>query len=70
MLDSGDIEDRRTVARELDRACTEAGFLYIRGPQSDPAVFRRLADRARLYFALDHETKMQSYIGRSENHSG
>ena len=28
------------------------------------------APRAAVYFALDRETKMRSYIGRSANHSG
>jgi len=63
-------EDRLSVARELDRACAEAGFLYISGAQLEGALFHRLLMRARAYFALDHETKMASYIGNSENHSG
>jgi len=63
-------EDRLAVARELDRACTEAGFLYITGTQLDYAVLRRLLARAEAYFALDHDAKMASYIGLSKNHSG
>lgn len=62
--------DRLQVAHDLDRACAEAGFLYIRGSQFDGALSRRLVDRARAYFALDHATKMRSYIGLSVNHSG
>lgn len=69
-LSSDRLEDRLGVARELDRACTESGFVYIRGEQFDRALFDRLLERAKLYFALDHETKMKSYIGLSENHSG
>ncbi|CDO35152.1 isopenicillin N synthase family oxygenase [Novosphingobium sp. KN65.2] len=69
-LDSDRIEDRMAVAHELDRACAQAGFLYIKGAQFDPDLFGRLVDRAKTYFALDHETKMASYIGHSENHSG
>lgn len=69
-LGSNRLADRLAVARELDRACADAGFLYIRGEQFDGALFDRLAARAKAYFALDHETKMKSYIGRSENHSG
>jgi len=63
-------EDRLAVARELDRACAEAGFLYIAGVQLDGTLFLRLLARAKAYFALDHDAKMASYIGRSENHSG
>lgn len=70
LLDSENIEDRLSVVRDLDRACVEAGFLYIKGAQFDRALFDRLLERAKLYFALDEEAKMKSYIGLSENHSG
>jgi isopenicillin N synthase-like dioxygenase len=69
-LASDRLEDRLCVARQLDRACAGAGFLYITGAQLDGAPFRRLVARARAYFALDLDTKMKSYIGNSENHSG
>ncbi|MDT0508501.1 2-oxoglutarate and iron-dependent oxygenase domain-containing protein [Novosphingobium sp. MMS21-SN21R] len=64
------LEDRVAVARELDRACADAGFLYIKGAQLDRALFDRLLTRAKAYFALPVETKMARYIGLSENHSG
>lgn len=70
LLDSDRLEDRIAVARELDRACADAGFLYIKGKQFNGALFDRLLARAKAYFALDHGTKMKSYIGLSENHSG
>jgi len=69
-LDSERLEDRLAVALELDRACADAGFLYIQGAQLDRALFGRIVARAKAYFALDRETKMKSYIGLSENHSG
>lgn len=69
-LDSDRVEDRLAVARDLDRACVEAGFLYIQGAQFNLALFDRLVARAKAYFALDDATKMRSYIGLSENHSG
>jgi isopenicillin N synthase-like dioxygenase len=69
-LRSGATADRLAVARELDRACAEVGFLYITGEQLDLTLFRRLEDQAKRYFALDHDAKMKSYIGHSENHSG
>jgi isopenicillin N synthase-like dioxygenase len=69
-LESDSREERMQVALDLDRACREAGFLYIRGSQFDGDVSRRLVARAKAYFALDHATKMQSYIGLSSNHSG
>ena len=69
-LASASRKDRLDVARALDCACTDAGFLYIGGAQLDWALFRRLVARAKAYFALDHEAKMASYIGHSQNHSG
>lgn len=69
-LDSENFEDRLSVSRDLDRACMEAGFLYIKGSQFDSGLFSTLVERAKLYFALDEETKMKSYIGLSKNHSG
>jgi isopenicillin N synthase-like dioxygenase len=69
-LSSARMEDRLAVARELDRACADAGFLYIKGDQFDGALFRQLLQRARAYFALSEQAKMASYIGFSENHSG
>lgn len=69
-LDSDRREDRAEVAAALDRACAEAGFLYITGKQFRAPLFRRLRERAELYFRQSSETKMASYIGLSENHSG
>lgn len=69
-LGSNRFEDRLAVARELDRACAKVGFLYIKGAQFDPALFRRLVMRAKAYFALGQDAKMKSYIGHSVNHSG
>lgn len=69
-LASHRIEERRDVARQLDRASSEAGFLYIAGAQLDSAMFRSLLTRAQGYFALSDAEKMRSYIGGSHNHSG
>jgi isopenicillin N synthase-like dioxygenase len=70
LLGSDRLTDRLAVARDLDRACAEHGFLYITGAQLQRGLFRQLHRRARGYFALDHDAKMKSYIGGSENHSG
>lgn len=69
-LGSNRIEDRLAVAKALDRACADTGFLYIRGAQLDAALFDRMIERAKAFFALPADAKMQSYIGLSENHSG
>jgi isopenicillin N synthase-like dioxygenase len=70
LLESDSRADRLEVARDLDRACAAAGFLYLRGSQFDGGVSRRLIERAKAYFALDDAAKMRSYIGLSSNHSG
>lgn len=69
-LASDRFEDRLAVARDLDRACAETGFVYVAGTQLDGVPFGRLLARAKAYFALDPTTKMAGYIGLSENHSG
>ncbi|WP_070152102.1 isopenicillin N synthase family dioxygenase [Sphingobium phenoxybenzoativorans] len=69
-IGSDSFEERLQVARDLDKACVEAGFLYIKSAQFDTDIFRRLVDTAKHYFAADIDTKMRSYIGYSENHSG
>ncbi|VWX54291.1 isopenicillin N synthase family oxygenase [Novosphingobium sp. 9U] len=69
-LASASQEDRMAVARELDRACGEVGFLTITGAQLNLGLFDRLLARAQRYFALDDAAKMRSYIGQSVNHSG
>jgi isopenicillin N synthase-like dioxygenase len=69
-LASERLEDRLHVVGKLDRACAEAGFLYIAGAQLDDVPFHRLIERAEAYFALDPDIKMKNYIGNSENHSG
>jgi len=69
-LDSPDLADRLAVARQLDRACADAGFLYLTGSQIDHGAYRRLLSRAEAYFAQSTATKMAHYIGLSQNHSG
>lgn len=69
-LNSARLADRLAVARDLDRACAEAGFLYVAGAQLESVSFARLLARAKAYFALDLPAKMASYIGLSRNHSG
>ncbi|NML93027.1 isopenicillin N synthase family dioxygenase [Novosphingobium olei] len=69
-LAHGSFAERKAVAEQLDRACADAGFLYITGAQFDPAVFARALARAKAYFAQDEAAKMASYIGGSLNHSG
>ena len=56
-LISPQLEERLQVARELDRACREVGFLYIRGDQLQPALFEQLVQTAQQYFAQEQAKK-------------
>lgn len=69
-LSSPDLTDRLNVAKALDQACKEVGFLYIKGDQFNPQLFIHIQQIAQAYFAQDEAIKMQQYIGLSENHSG
>ena len=69
-LNSPHLEDRLAVAQALDQACKEVGFLYLKGEQFQPELFENLCRISAQYFARDQQSKMQHYIGFSENHSG
>ncbi|MET0248293.1 MAG: 2-oxoglutarate and iron-dependent oxygenase domain-containing protein [Sphingobium sp.] len=69
-LAQSSLDARRKVAGELDSACRDGGFLHVKGAQIDWPLLDRLRARAKAYFALDLARKMESYIGRSDNHSG
>jgi len=69
-LNSERLEDRKQVVKQLDQACKEVGFLYIQGEQFQPELFDQLKQTAQHYFSQDQATKMQHYIGLSQNHSG
>ncbi|GAA5010273.1 2-oxoglutarate and iron-dependent oxygenase domain-containing protein [Acinetobacter puyangensis] len=69
-LSSPNLADRLDVAKALDLACKEVGFLYIKGDQFNPQLFTQIQHIAKAYFAQEEKLKMQHYIGLSENHSG
>ena len=69
-LGSPDPTDRQAVADALGGAAREAGFLYVTGHGLDPALIAALLSAAQRYFTQPMDAKLQSYIGRSTNHSG
>ncbi|MFC3902768.1 Isopenicillin N synthase [Acinetobacter marinus] len=69
-LNSNDLNDRLEVAKALDQACREVGFLYIKGDQLQPKLFQHLIEISTQYFAQPETEKMRHYIGLSKNHSG
>lgn len=61
-LRSPDLEDRRAVAAELNRACEEVGFLSVVGHGVPPAVIDGAFAAARRFFALPPERKAFSSL--------
>ncbi|MCW2649210.1 MAG: hypothetical protein QOE41_739 [Mycobacterium sp.] len=70
VLQSPDPADWQPVASQLGRAAREVGFLYISGAGVSDALFDRLLDAAKQFFALPAEEKMRLYIGLSRCHRG
>lgn len=69
-LNSPNFEDRLQVAKALDQACREVGFLYLKGDHINFDYASQLIELTKAYFAQSTEAKMQHYIGQSKNHSG
>jgi isopenicillin N synthase-like dioxygenase len=65
-----DSRARTTAAKELDRACREAGFFYLLGHGVPDGLITRLLSQAQSFFALSAEQKAELYIGKSPNHRG
>ena len=62
--------DRERVAAALGAASRDVGFFYISGSGIDEALFDRMLDATKQFFALPVEVKMRSYIGLSRCHRG
>lgn len=54
----GDPAERAALAREVDAACRDTGFLTVAGHQVPDALVRDLLATARAFFALPIERKM------------
>jgi isopenicillin N synthase-like dioxygenase len=62
--------ERVEVARALDRAARDVGFLYVTGHGIEPARIAALREQAAAFFSLPAAIKQRYYIGRSPNHRG
>lgn len=67
---SDDFTDRRAVADEIATAARDVGFFYISGHGVPEEARTGLLAAAQRFFAQPMPAKMESYIGRSVNHSG
>lgn len=69
-LRSDAFEDRTAVAREIAAAARDVGFFYVSGHGVPQAAIDGLVTAAKRFFDQPLARKMESYIGRSVNHSG
>ncbi|MDE1173284.1 MAG: 2-oxoglutarate and iron-dependent oxygenase domain-containing protein [Parvibaculaceae bacterium] len=58
------------TAREMAKAASEVGFLYVTGHKLAPELIEQLEAQARLFYALPLETRLKYYIGQSRAHRG
>ena len=61
-LFGGDRRAKEAVASEIDKACREVGFLYIRNHGIYDAMTEAAFDEARRFFALPVEEKMKIHV--------
>jgi isopenicillin N synthase-like dioxygenase len=55
----GDEAERQQVARAVDHACRDIGFLVIRGHGVDPALIEKTREVSRAFFDLPPAVKLQ-----------
>ena len=58
------------VALQIDRACRDWGFFYIRNHPISAARIAQLKDRAETFFSLPADEKLAIDITRSQHHRG
>jgi isopenicillin N synthase-like dioxygenase len=69
-LYSDDPAKKAAVAREMEKAASEVGFLYVTGHGIPPELIERMKTRAAEFFALPEDVKKKYYIGNSRAHRG
>ncbi|AHL76085.1 2OG-Fe(II) oxygenase [Stutzerimonas stutzeri] len=60
----------QAVAQEIDAACRDWGFFYIRNHPISATRIAQLKDRAETFFGLPTEEKLPIDITRSQHHRG
>ncbi|WP_420232670.1 2-oxoglutarate and iron-dependent oxygenase domain-containing protein [Pseudomonas sp. ABY48] len=60
----------QTVAEQIDRACRQWGFFYIKGHPISAARIAEVLDRAQHFFALPVEEKLKIDITQTRHHRG
>ena len=67
---SKDEQEKLKVAHKLDEVAKSVGFFYVLGHGVSENRAKNLKNRAKDFFSLSEKSKMQYYIGNSDNHSG
>ena len=65
----GSAEEKARVAREIDRACSEVGFIQITGHGIPVSIIDGLADAMDRFFALDLPTKKAYKVPTNRGYS-
>ena len=60
----------QTVAEQIDRACRQWGFFYIKGHPITPARIAEVLGSAQRFFALPVEEKLKIDITQTRHHRG
>ncbi|PLB53737.1 Clavaminate synthase-like protein [Aspergillus steynii IBT 23096] len=69
-LHSSSILERQELAREIDQACTQVGFFYIKNHGIAEELINGVHEAAHRFFSLDDEEKMKLYVGKSQHFRG
>ncbi|HYC37201.1 MAG TPA: 2OG-Fe(II) oxygenase family protein [Usitatibacter sp.] len=69
-LVAGDSRGSDEVIANIDRACTEVGFMYAVGHGVPRSVVQAAVDATRGFFALPLERKMEVWMGHSDQFRG
>jgi len=69
-LYASDEDGWHEVARQIDSACRDWGFFYIRNHPISAERIGQLKDAAEQFFALPVEQKLQIDITKSRHHRG
>jgi isopenicillin N synthase-like dioxygenase len=56
---SGDADKKKRVAREIDQACRDIGFLVVTGHQVDPALINAVQEVSQEFFDLPEAEKLK-----------
>ncbi|GFF58756.1 2OG-Fe(II) oxygenase family oxidoreductase, putative [Aspergillus udagawae] len=67
-MDSDSLQDRQRLAKEIYRVATTMGFLFNHGVSEE--VIQEIHSMAHKFFALPHEVKMETFVGKNNRFRG